>query len=154
LVSCAVIVSLGLALATWLRRLNRAIVWSVIAYFLTAIVWSVAVEILFFTYLSLAKSPDWYDRYRCLHECAPLLSPIVGPMKPIEMLTGVELDPRAHIWVGITAVIVIKATIASLLLWLTIKTFDRCMDRMPESSSPVPAPARALSNEPAVVVMS
>ena len=47
LVSSAVIVSLGLALATWVRRLNRAIVLSVIAYFLTAIIWSVAVEMIF-----------------------------------------------------------------------------------------------------------
>jgi hypothetical protein len=41
-----------------------------------------------------------------------------------------------------------------ILLWLTIKTFDRCVGRMPESCSPVPLPALAVSTEPALAVMS
>lgn len=147
------IVSLGLALATWVRRLNRAIVLSVIAYFVTAIIWSVAVEMIFLLILRLAQSPDWPDRYRWLYQCALSLSPIFGPMKPVQMLTGVELDPRTRIWMGIVSVIVIKATIAWLLLWLTIKTFDRCVGRMPESGSPVPSPSLAASKEPALAVM-
>ena len=71
------------------------------------------------------------------------MSPIFGPMKPVDMLTGVELQPRIRMWMGIASVIVIKATIAWLLLWLTIKTFDRCVGRMPESGSPVPSPSLA-----------
>ena len=145
------IVSLGLALATWVRRLNRAIVLSVIAYFLTAIIWIIAVEMIFLLFLRLAESPDWPDRYRWLYQCADSLSPIAGPMKPLEMLTGVELYPRIRIWMGIAAVIVIKAMIAWLLLWLTTKTFDRCVGRMPESGSPVPSPSLAASKEPAFV---
>ena len=43
--------------------------------------------------------------------------------------------------------IVIKATIAWLLLWLTIKTFDRCVGRMPESGLAVPSPSLAASKE-------
>jgi hypothetical protein len=151
-----VIVSLGLALATWVRRLNRAIVLSVIAYFLTAIVWSVAVEMIFVVSVRLAQlsDPDVPDRYRWLYQCALSLSPIAGPMKPIDLLTGVELDSRIRIWLGIALVIVVKATIAWLLLWLTIKTFDRCVGRMPESSSPAPSPSVTLSNEPALAVIS
>jgi len=117
-----VIVSLGLALATWVRRLNRAIVLSVIAYFLTAIIGSVAVEMIFLLFPRLAESPDWPDRYRWLYQCALSVSPIAGPMKPVDMLTGVELYPRIRMWMGIASVIAIKATIAWLLLWLTIKT--------------------------------
>ena len=154
LVSCAVIVSLGLALATWVRRLNRAIVLSVIAYFLTAIIWIAAVEMIFLFFLRLAQSPDWPDKYRWLYQCAMSLSPIAGPMKPVDLLTGVELHPRIRMWMGIASVIVIKATIAWLLLWLTIKTFDRCVGRMPESGSPVPSPSLAASKEPALAVMS
>jgi len=154
LVSSAVIVSLGLALATWVRRLNRAIVLSVIAYFLTAIIWSVAVEMIFLVFLRLAESPDWPDRYRWLYQCALSLSPIVGPMKLVEMLTGIEFYPRMRMWMGIGSVIVIKAAIAWLLLWLTIKTFDRCVGRMPESGSPVPSSTLAASKEPALAVMS
>ncbi len=154
LVSSAVIVSLGLALSTWVRRLNRAIVLSVIAYFLTAIIWVVALEMIFNLFLRLAQSPDWPDRYRWLYQCAISVSPIAGPMKPVDMLTGVELHPRIRMWMGIAAVIVIKATIAWFLLWLTIKTFDRCVGRMPESGSPAPSPSLAVSKEPALAVMS
>jgi ABC-type transport system involved in multi-copper enzyme maturation permease subunit len=154
LVSCAVIVSLGLALATWVRRLNRAIVLSVIAYFLTAIVWAIALEMIFLVFLRLSQSPDWPDRYRFLYQCAQSMGPIAGPMKPVDLLTGVELDPRIGIWIGITSVIVIKATIAWLLLWLTIKTFDRCVGRMPESGSPAPSPSPAAAKELALAVIS
>ena len=154
LVSAAVIVSLGLALATWVRRLNRAIVLSVIAYFLTAIIWNVAVEIILELHLSLAQSPVWSFRHRWLYQCAFSMGPIAGPEKPVDILTGVELTPRIGIWMGIGSVIVIKATIAWLLLWLTIKTFDRCVGRMPESGSPVPSPSLAASKEPALEVMS
>jgi ABC-type transport system involved in multi-copper enzyme maturation permease subunit len=153
LVSAAVIVSLGLALATWVRRLNRAIVLSVIAYFLTAIVWSVAVEMIFVLHLRLAQSPDRSDRYRWLYQCALSLGPIAGPMKPVDILRGVELDPRIPIWIGIGSVIMVKAAVAWLLLWLTIKTFDRCVGRMPESGAPVPSPSLAASKEPALAVM-
>jgi ABC-type transport system involved in multi-copper enzyme maturation permease subunit len=154
LVSAAVIVSLGLALATWVRRLNRAIVLSVIAYFLTAIIWSVAVEMIFVLHLRLAQSPDWSDRYRGLYQCALSLGPIAGPMKPVDILRGVELDPRIPIWIGIGSMIMVKAAVAWLLVWLTIKTFDRCVGRMPESGSPVPSPSLAASQEPALAVMS
>jgi ABC-type transport system involved in multi-copper enzyme maturation permease subunit len=154
LVSCAVIVSLGLALATWVRKLNRAIVLSVSAYFLTAIVWSIAVEMIFLVCLRLTESPDWSDRYRVVYQCALSLGPIAGPMKPLYLLTGVELDQRTRIWIGIVLVIVLKAAIAWLLLWLTIKTFDRCVGRMPESGSAPPSPSLAPSKEPALAVLS
>ncbi len=82
---------------------------------------SVSVAVIGF-YLRLAESPDWPDRYRCMCQCTVSLSPIVGSMKPVEMLTGVELHPRMRMWMGIASLIVIKAAIAWLLLWLTIKT--------------------------------
>jgi ABC-type transport system involved in multi-copper enzyme maturation permease subunit len=154
LVSSAVIVSLGVALATWVRRLNRAIVLSVIAYFVTAIVWSVAVEMIFIVCVRLAQLSDWHERYRWLYQCALSLSPIAGPLKPIDMLTGVELDPRSRMWMGIASVIVFKAAIGWLLLGLTIRTFDRCVGRMPEARSPVRSPRLAASKEPALAVVS
>ncbi len=149
------IVSLGLALATWVRRLNRAIVWSVIAYFLTGIVWGIAVELIFLL-TRIVQSPDWRDRYRWLHDGALSLSLIVGPMKPLSLLTEVAFQPRISNWMGIVSAIVIKAAIAWLLLWLTIKTFDRCVGRMPESGSaaPAPSPSPAAPTEPVLAVMS
>ena len=154
LVSSAVIVSLGLALATWVRRLNRAMILSVVAFFLMAIIWSAAVEMIFLHFLRLSASPDWSDRYRWLYQCAISVSPFFGPMKPLEMLTGVELYPRTRMWVGIALVITIKAVIAWVLLWLTIKTFDRCAGRMPESGALVPLPSVSDAEGGALAAMS
>jgi hypothetical protein len=63
---------------------------------------------------------------------------------------GVELHARTGIWAGIAAVIAIKATIAWFLLWLTIKTFDRALGRLPESGSHMPSPRMAASTKPAL----
>ena len=46
------------------------------------------------------------------------------------MLVGIEFRGRRLIWLGTGVVILIKAAIAGLLLWLTIKTFDRCLGRV------------------------
>ena len=124
-----------------------------IAYFLTAIVWSVAVELIFILSQRLAQTPDWPDRYRWLYQCAISLSPVAGPMKPVDMLTGVE-STAIRVWMGIAAVIVIKATIAWLLLWLTIKTLTAVWAECPSREAPVRSPSLAASNEPALAVMS
>ena len=133
LVSGAMIVSLGLALATWVDRLSRAVALSVIAFFLGGIGWVFLVEFLRLQ-ISAARTAAWMNNYGWLHESALSLSPIYGPMRPINTLMGIEFHGRVPIWIGIWVIILIKATIAWLLLWLTIKTFDRCLGRVPEST--------------------
>ena len=144
LASGAMIVSLGLALATWVRRLGRAVALSVIAFFLVGLGWVFLVEILFRQFTNV-QTVDWIEKYGWLRDCASSISPIGGPMRPIEMLLGIEFHRRRLIWLGTGVVILIKAVIAGLLLWLTIKTFDRCLGRVPESRSSALLPTPRVS---------
>jgi hypothetical protein len=56
-------------------------------------------------------------------------------------------------WIGMGVVVVIKAAIAWLLVWLTIKTFDRCVGRVPESAGPVHSPQPTKPEELAAAVI-
>jgi len=134
LVSGAMIVSLGLALSTWVHRLSRAIALSVIAFFLGGIGWVFLVEFLRLQ-ISATRTAEWMNNYGWLDESALSLSPIYGPMRPINALMGVEFHERVPIWIGVWVIILIKAAIAWFFLWLTIKTFDRCLGRAPELTS-------------------
>jgi ABC-type transport system involved in multi-copper enzyme maturation permease subunit len=122
LASCAVIVSLGLLIATWVRRLGQAVALSVIAYFLAGIGW-----------LILVGFVDWDDEHRWLGTCAMSVSPIFGTIAPIAVLEETAFNGRMPIWITIVTIILVKAAIAGLVFWLTIKTFDRCLGRVSES---------------------
>jgi len=56
-------------------------------------------------------------------------------------------ENRAPIWHTIGIVILTKAVIAGVLLWLTIKTFDRCMGRVSESRFPARTRKPVVRNE-------
>ena len=139
LASCAMIVSLGLALATWVRRLGRAVAWSVTAFLAAGLGWVFLIEALSRQFF------EWSERHLWLRESVSSFSPIGGPIHPIELLVNIQFHERGPVWLGTGVVIVIKAAIAGSLLWLTIKTFDRCMGRMPDSDSRAPAPEPAVS---------
>ena len=132
LASGALIVSWGLLLATWVPRLGRAVALSVIAYFLLGIGWPLLIELLF-SQLLVSQPVNWYDRNRTLQKCLMSFSPLTGPMSSINELQQYEFYGRGPIWLGVGTVIVIKSTIAGLLLWLTTQTFDHCLGRVPES---------------------
>jgi ABC-type transport system involved in multi-copper enzyme maturation permease subunit len=135
LVSGALLVSVGLALATWVRRLGRAVALSTVVYFLTGIVWLLVLEF----GSALIRFGRWTDSIRAgwLYSCLMSLSPIFGPMRPTETLTEIQLNPRTPLWIGMFVALVIKAAVAGLLLWLTVKTFDRSLGRISESRIPM-----------------
>jgi ABC-type transport system involved in multi-copper enzyme maturation permease subunit len=128
LASGAVLVSLGLLLATWVRRVGRAVALSVIAYFITGIGWIILVELLF-EWWRTWQTADSFNAVRGLHDTALSLSPVLGPARPIDMLLGGEQYSRMPSWNGIGVMVLFKAAIAGVLLWLSIKTFDRCLGR-------------------------
>ena len=131
LVSGAVLVSLGLLLATWVRRVGRAVVLSVIGCFLTGIGWIVLVESLF-SIAGPMGTPDELQNARLLHDMALSLSLVFGCGRPLDVLLIGQQYSRTSAWFSVDIVILFKAAIAGLLLWLTIKTFDRSMGRVPE----------------------
>lgn len=132
LASCAMIVSLGLLIATWVRRLGQAVALSVIAYFLTAFGWFLLV-VLVLDQIVRSQSADWYNEHLWLERTAMSFSPIYGTMNSIAALEWYAFQGRLPIWISFGFVILVKAAIAGLLFWLTIKTFDRCLGRVSES---------------------
>ena len=61
------------------------------------------------------------------------LSPIYGPIEVIEELTRAAMQPRTLLWLVLSMAVVLKLAIAGFLFGLTVKTFDRCLGRVPES---------------------
>jgi ABC-type transport system involved in multi-copper enzyme maturation permease subunit len=130
-VSCALLVSVGLLIATWVPRLGRAVAISAVAFFLSGIGWILLVQLLFSPLmLGQLDCPRW------LETCAMSFSPVFGPMNPLAVLEGFWDTSRVPIWCCILIVILTKVVIVRILLWLTIKTFDRCMGRFTESPFP------------------
>jgi hypothetical protein len=112
--------------------LGRAVALSVIAFFLFGLGWPLLIDLVF-SRMFTPQSPNWTDQNRVLKEFLTSLSPLVGPMSPIRTLQGFEFQARGAIWMSIGTAFVVKSAIAGLLFWLTIKTFDRCLSRVPES---------------------
>jgi ABC-type transport system involved in multi-copper enzyme maturation permease subunit len=138
LASGAVLVSIGFILATWVRRLGRAVALSVILYFLLGIGLPVLADMLFPIFIRsqwTSRGAAWVDQHRWIMDCAASFSPCAGPIRPVRALDQYAFEPRGWVWRGIGLMILIKAAIAGFLLWIAIKTFDRCLGRVPETST-------------------
>jgi ABC-type transport system involved in multi-copper enzyme maturation permease subunit len=125
LVHGAAITSIGLALATWMRRQVRAIAASICVFVSVAVVWP------FLASSTVGNSQGLAS-----------LSPIVaaGGMAG-ELSVRMERLPDILWWIGFWDVGVIAFAIA--LLWLTWRTFDLGLGRIPQRvrTSPVLADA-------------
>ena len=118
--------SLGLALATWVRRIGRSVALSVIVCFLGGLVWPVLVN----EVVQSAATDSWISNNRWLTESLEALSPMQGAMAPLTVFQWNQ-GKGTPFWVSLGVVIVVKAAAAGFLLWVTIKTFDRCLGRVP-----------------------
>jgi hypothetical protein len=137
----AAITSIGLAAATWIPRLGRVITVSVLAYVLAAVGWPLLLQVL--PYLPVVRSipyyqqPDWAG--------LSLASPFLGTYAMTEWATrwsygtlmyspwgaGPPLARYDLTWPVIW--IVVYSAIALILALATLRTFDRCLGRVPES---------------------
>jgi ABC-type transport system involved in multi-copper enzyme maturation permease subunit len=115
----AAVTSLGLALSTWMRRLDYAVAANV------AVLGSVKVGWFLFV---MSTTPG---------DAAPKLaagSPIVGIAFPT-IAMGVYSSGE---WDGVVAWwgdwIAVYAAVAGALAWATLMTFDRCLSRIPDNS--------------------
>jgi ABC-type transport system involved in multi-copper enzyme maturation permease subunit len=128
----AVITSLGVAIATWVSRLGRAVALCVSTYVVFSIGWLLYVAIFFTTNesslpLVLASPP-----YGALFATA-MISPERGPF----------LGEAGAIRVGAFVWIIVDAGIALLLFMVTLATFDRCLGRVSEiTGRPMPYPRK------------
>jgi ABC-type transport system involved in multi-copper enzyme maturation permease subunit len=121
----SLIVSMGLALATWQSRLGRAVASCVAGYIALAIGWPAVV-------IPLALSIPAND-----HVILPLVcgSPLYGTIFGTLGLSGPHQMPGdpADIWVGVAIWIAVDGGLAALLFAATIATFDRCLGRVSET---------------------
>src|SRR5579864_845459 len=120
--SGALLVSFGLALATWTRRLGRAVALSVITFFALAIGIPFLCDMLFLLLNSMQGLDHWLSLNRWLLSSVMSLSPIVGPVHPIDILLDYTWKGRGPQWIGAGVVLSLKMTAAALVFWLTVKT--------------------------------
>ncbi len=125
LVHGAAIVSLGLILATWIRRQSRAIAISVTLFALVSI-----------------GCPMMVLGSGRFGEAIAALSPIVTVFGIVASLSRPGDSTRDFLWWA-TIWDVCTLVVALGFLWLTVRTFERCLGRMPEHGAPlVRRPAR------------
>jgi hypothetical protein len=111
----ALVTSVGLALATWIKRPSRAIAMSVCVFVLVAIAWPIC---------AYSAAPFGYA------QGLAALSPVaaVALLADTAMIRGQVWS--YHLWLTFWDVMVAYGAFG--LLVLTIRSFDGCFGRMPE----------------------
>jgi ABC-2 family transporter protein len=148
LAHAAAATSLGLALATWIRRPGLAITLNVAAYLFMLIGWVVCVETVIVPAWNRLGLPEFTGHVlsyqisdRAVDFVASTASPMGSQIIPYTLVQGNWEDAgRPLIWAGQYLVLALTAAVAAGLLGLTLATFDRCLGRMSErgrSSRPV-----------------
>jgi ABC-type transport system involved in multi-copper enzyme maturation permease subunit len=126
----AAITSLGLALATWIPRLGRVIVMSVLAYIVMVAGWPLLVRSLFPSRPGPWQQPDWAG--------LAMASPFVGIYATTEWASRLSLGSRGDVWLFLVGPywplcwIGIYSAVAAILVFATLRSFDRCLGRTVE----------------------
>jgi ABC-type transport system involved in multi-copper enzyme maturation permease subunit len=115
----ALITSVGLALAVWIKRQSRVIAMSVGWFVLSSGVWPILVLILGNGAVRVSEN-------------LAALSPVVTSGNLVTLFAQRRSAfVRGVIWSGTFWALEVFL-LAMGLLWLTVRTFDHCLDRMPE----------------------
>jgi ABC-type transport system involved in multi-copper enzyme maturation permease subunit len=122
----AAITSVGLALATWVRRLGRAIAINVLIFFFFTIGWPLFLESFIWPLRAWLGRPSM--------DAIMLISPMVAPMVALQCLLDYPSSARWGMWVIAQVWCVVAAGFAAAMFWAALKTFDPCMGRIPETS--------------------
>jgi ABC-type transport system involved in multi-copper enzyme maturation permease subunit len=131
----AVVVSFGLALATWIRRVGRAVALSVAGYAFAAVGSVVLLESGILP--NLLAELGWVDLHHSesqefLEMLLLAVSPLGGQVIPIASAFESTAEGRYADYLGQLIVLLATLGFALLLLGLTLATFDRCVGRVPE----------------------
>ena len=134
----AAITSLGLAAATWSRRLGRAIALCVTTYVVFAIVWPILVL--------LVAGQRSQSTITAMMMGDPPIGAVFGTMA-----TSASSFPaggfvrQEDLYFGMVLWIAAHVAVAGLLYLATLATFDRCLGRTPEDGTlpPLRRPSRS-----------
>jgi len=129
----AAVTSLGLALATWIKRLGRATATSAAVYALVTVGWLATV--------ALAFSSGGHETFEALGSASPFFGPGELAFETGNTFTR-KLSCYAYlpVWIGVYVVA------AFMLYVLTLATFDNCLGRV-QDSLPRDAATRAQRGE-------
>jgi ABC-type transport system involved in multi-copper enzyme maturation permease subunit len=122
----AAITSVGLALATWVRRLGRAIAINVLIFFFFAVGWPLLLD----SFVSPVLG--WLGRQ--IREAMMLISPLIAPIVTLQGLLDTLWSDRWRMWLFAQGWCVVAAAFSAAVFWAAVKSFDRCMGRTPETS--------------------
>jgi ABC-type transport system involved in multi-copper enzyme maturation permease subunit len=141
----AVIASVGLALATWIHRLGRAIAVSVASYSFFAFGWLVLLEMEIVTaalsWLGFFR-PDDHNAEQFVAQLAAIACPLGGQLCPFAFTFIAPGESRDAVYLGETVMLLGTILIALVILALTLATFDRCLGRPSERPRRAPQPPR------------
>jgi ABC-type transport system involved in multi-copper enzyme maturation permease subunit len=124
----AVFTSLGLCIATWIKRPGRAVAFSVSAFVAIAIVWPFVVF------------PFFGDNSSA--EPVAAASPVFLAGSLSDALMMRHERSRPILWAGF-AWSLCAVGVAYMLLELAVRSFDSCIGRMPETGARRPIPPRS-----------
>jgi ABC-type transport system involved in multi-copper enzyme maturation permease subunit len=123
----AAITSLGLALATWLPRLGRAVGATVAAYVVFTVGWIILVATVFRNANSFSTG---------LAVGSPFFGLAFGTMG-IEERQFMPRELKESLWLWVAFWTLAHSAAAAALFVATLRTFDRCLGRAPETPLPV-----------------
>jgi ABC-2 family transporter protein len=143
----AAVTSFGLALATWMRRVGRAIAAGVAVYALVSLGWLLSLELdiladtlSWFGFIG----PDDFDAERFVTLIGVSLCPLGAQLGPFQSVTWAAAATRHAFYIGNVIVFLLTVGVAFVFLGLTLATFNRSMGRMSEQPRRAPRPPRAV----------
>jgi len=143
LVQGAAVTSVGVALATWFRRLGRAVAVSVTGYAFYAIGWVLCLELIpEILIISGLISPENSDAQQFLIMIIASACPFGGQLVPILTTALPPSESRAAFYIGQVIVILAILIFALVVLALTLATFHSWVGRAPERPRRAPRPPR------------
>jgi ABC-type transport system involved in multi-copper enzyme maturation permease subunit len=139
LVQGAMIASVGLALATWCRRIGRAVALSVAAYGLVAFLGPILLEVVPEVLVVLGFFQE-YAASEFVVEVIGSACPLFGQITTWMTSAWPPAQSRGAFYVGQVIVILATLELALIVLGLTMATFNRCVGRAPERARRAPRP--------------
>jgi ABC-type transport system involved in multi-copper enzyme maturation permease subunit len=142
----AAITSVGLALATWSRRVGRAVALSVSCYAFLAFIGPILVELIPATLLELGSfgSTD-QATLEFIAEIIATACPLGSQLVTFTTMYWPASQSRWAFYIAQVIVLLATLVFALVVLALTIATFDRCMGRVPERRRRAPRPPRQVA---------
>ena len=138
----AAVTSVGLALATWSRRVGRAVAISVAAYAFVAFLSPILLEIIPVVLMDSGLFGVTDEAtVAFLAELVVTTCPLGGQFFTFQTAQWPAAQSRGAFYIGEVIVLLMTVGFAMLVLALTIATFNRCVERVSGASSPRPAAA-------------